>query len=70
MSGIRSGLTSLVLRYVQDLRAPQLFVLTAGLFVLDLIIPDVIPMADELLLGLAAMFLASWRKRTGPQGRK
>ena len=44
--------------------------LTAGLFLLDLIIPDVIPMADELLLGLAAMILASWRKRAGPQGRK
>jgi len=46
------------------------FVLTAGLFLLDLVIPDVIPMADELLLGLAATFLASWRKRAGPQGRK
>jgi hypothetical protein len=50
--------------------APQLFVLTAGLFLLDLLIPDVIPMADELMLGLAAMILASWRKRAGPQGRK
>ena len=65
-----SGVVSLVLRYVQGLRAPQLFVLTAGLFLLDLIIPDIIPMADELLLGLAAMILASWRKRAGPQGRK
>jgi hypothetical protein len=65
VSGAKSGIVALLLRYVQGLRAPQLFLLTAALFVLDLIIPDVIPMADELLLGLATMFLASWRKRPG-----
>jgi hypothetical protein len=45
------------------LRFPRLFALTAALFVLDLIVPDVIPFADEILLGLATALLGSWRKR-------
>ncbi len=44
-----------------QLRFPKLFALTAVLFVLDLIVPDLIPFADELLLGLATALLGSWR---------
>lgn len=46
-----------------QLRFPKLFALTAALFVADLLVPDAIPFADELLLGLATALLASWRKR-------
>jgi Family of unknown function (DUF6116) len=53
----------LILRYVQRLRFPQLFALTAALFLLDLLVPDVIPMIDELLLGLVTVMLGSWRRR-------
>ena len=67
--GTRSGIVPLCLHYVQGSRAPQLFALTVALFILDLVIPDIIPMIDELLLGLAAMFLASWRKGAVPGGR-
>lgn len=42
---------------------PQLLALTAGLFLLDLVVPDPIPLADELLLGLATLLLANLRKR-------
>ena len=45
------------------LRFPKLFALTAALFVLDLLVPDPIPLADELLLGLATALLGSWRSR-------
>jgi hypothetical protein len=45
------------------LRFPRLFAITAALFVVDLLVPDVIPFADELLLGLASALLGSWRQR-------
>jgi hypothetical protein len=41
---------------------PKLFVLTAVLFGLDVLIPDVIPFADELLLGLGTLLLANWKR--------
>jgi len=47
------------------LRFPWLFALTAVVFVVDLIVPDVIPFADEILLGLVTVLLGSWRKRRG-----
>ena len=49
-----------------QLRFPKLFLLTAALFALDLVVPDFIPFADELLLGLATALLASWRSRKSP----
>ncbi len=49
-------------RFARSLRFPQLFVLAAGLFLVDLWIPDLLPFADEILLGLATLLLGSWRK--------
>ena len=56
-----------VLGFAQRLRFPTLFLVTAGLFVLDLFIPDFIPFADELLLGLGALLLGLWRRRKDPE---
>lgn len=56
-------MAALVLRYVQWLRFPQLLAVTAALFAVDLAVPDVIPVVDELLLGLTTLLLASWRRR-------
>ncbi len=50
-------------RFASKLRFPQLFALTATLFVLDLLIPDLIPFVDEILLGLATILLGSWKDR-------
>jgi len=52
-----------LLRWFGRLSYPRLFLVTAVLFVLDVIIPDVIPFADELLLGLGTLLLANWKKR-------
>ena len=52
-----------LLRWVGRLSYPRLFVVTAVLFVLDVLIPDFIPFADELLLGLGTLLLANWKKR-------
>ena len=52
-----------LMRFAAGLRFPKLLAITAGLFILDLIIPDVIPFADEILLGLVSLLLASLKKR-------
>lgn len=51
-----------LLRWFGKLSFPRLFLLTAALFFLDLLIPDFIPFADELLLGLGTLLLARWKK--------
>jgi len=56
----------LLLAFASRLRFPWLFALTAGLFLLDLVVPDAIPFVDELLLGLGTLLLGSWRKRRLP----
>lgn len=62
-----SALLGPLLRYAEKLRFPWLFLVTAGLFVLDVLIPDMVPFADELLLGLLTLLFGSWRDRRGPQ---
>jgi len=49
-------------KFAAGLRFKQLFYLIGGLFVLDMMIPDLIPFVDELLLGLLTLLLASWKK--------
>lgn len=55
-----------ILAFVGRLKYPQLFKLTAALFVLDLLIPDMIPFADELLLALGTLVLGNWKRRRQP----
>ncbi len=61
---IKAGIPAAVLRWASGLRFPTLFVITLLLFLLDLVVPDVIPFADEILLGLGALLFANWRKRS------
>jgi hypothetical protein len=59
-------ISTALLRFASGLRFPTLFVAVAVLFVLDLLIPDLIPFADELMLGLLTLLLGSLkRRRTG-----
>jgi len=55
-----------ILRWFGKLSYPRLFVVAAFLFVADMLIPDVIPFADELLLGLGTLLLANWKRRKDP----
>ena len=59
-----------VVAYFAKLRFPVLFGLTAVLFVFDFFIPDLIPFADEILLGLATAVFARWKKRKDPEPPK
>jgi hypothetical protein len=52
-----------ILGWATQLRFPWLVAITATLFVLDLAIPDFVPFADEVLLGLLTIVLASFRRR-------
>ena len=50
-------------QYASRLRFPRLLALAAVVFVVDLILPDVIPFADEILLGLITLLLAMLKKQ-------
>jgi Family of unknown function (DUF6116) len=65
MSPLNLGPAGLVRRFASRLKFPHLFWLTAALFVLDVMIPDLIPFADEVLLALLSLLFATWRK--GPE---
>jgi hypothetical protein len=52
-----------LLGFLSRLSYPKLFMFTAGLFAVNLLIPDLIPFVDEILLGLGAMLLANKRKK-------
>jgi len=53
-----------VLGWLRRLSWPRLFVLTATLFVISVLLPDPLPFVDELLLGLTALLLAGRKRRT------
>lgn len=59
----RGGMAGVFLRWASRLRFPYIFLLMSGLFILNLFIPDVIPLVDEIIMGLAAVLLASLRKK-------
>jgi len=52
----------LIGRIFGRLRFPQLFAVAAVLFVLDLLVPDLIPFVDEILLGLLTLLLGSLQR--------
>ena len=54
---------ALVRRYARRLRYPRLLVLTGVLFGADLVLPDVVPFVDEILLGLLTVVFGSLRTR-------
>ncbi len=56
----------LVTRFAAGLRYPTLFGLVAALFVIDLLLPDLVPFIDEILLALGTLLLGSLRRRRAP----
>ena len=59
----RGGFAAVIIRWASGLRFPWLFALTVALFTLNVFIPDVLPLADEILLGLGALLLARLKKK-------
>jgi len=58
-----------VTRWASGLRFPWLLALVALVFLVDLFVPDLVPFADEIVLGLVTVVLSGLRKRrTGESG--
>jgi hypothetical protein len=53
-------------RFLSRLRFPTLFLILAGLFLLDFVVPDFVPFLDEILLGLLTAMFALIRNRRAP----
>ncbi|MDR4480281.1 MAG: DUF6116 family protein [Nitrospira sp.] len=62
------GRVSLLGKILQrlNLRFPSLFVLFALLTLADVVIPDVIPFADEIGLAVLTLLLGMWKDRRNP----
>lgn len=58
-----SLLPNFLRKRLEQLRFPQLLVLTAVVWVITLLVPDPLPFLDEILLGLGTLLLASWKRR-------
>jgi len=56
-------------RYVSSLRFPWLLALTALVLAADLIVPDAIPLVDEVILVLVTTLLATMKKRKAKDRR-
>jgi hypothetical protein len=59
-----SPVAALVNRLIPGIRHPWLLAIVAGLFAIDLVVPDPIPLLDEVVLAALTFLLASWRTRT------
>ena len=53
-------------RFLGRLRFPQLFVVAAVLFSLDLLVPDMVPFLDEVMLAVLTVLLGQWKRPEDP----
>ena len=62
----RSPLTALVHRLLPRLRYPYLFLILGGLFLVDLVTPDPLPLVDEMLLAVLTFLAATFTTSRDP----
>ena len=55
------------IQYLHRLRFPKLFILTAIIFLIDLLVPDFVPFVDEILFGLMTVLLSMLKERKKPE---
>lgn len=60
-----SPITALINKLIPGIRYPWLFAILAGLLAIDLVVPDPVPLLDEVVLGVLTFLAASWRIRGG-----
>ncbi len=51
-----------ILAYLARLRFRNLFLVTASLFLVDVLVPDLVPFVDELLFGALTLLFAAWKR--------
>jgi len=59
----RMGIMGTVGVWLARRKFPTLLLFAGALLVIDLVLPDPIPLADELFLAVVTTILASWKKR-------
>jgi Family of unknown function (DUF6116) len=60
---LTSPISALISRLIPGIRYPWLFAILAGLLAIDLVVPDPVPLLDEVVLGVLTFLAASWRIR-------
>lgn len=55
-----------LLAWMGRLKHPTLFKLVLGLFALSVLLPDPLPLVDEMLLAGASLWLARWKRQRAP----
>ena len=60
---MKSGIHSRVEEFASRLRFPKLFGITLAVLIVDVLVPDLIPFVDEILLALVTALLGSWKRR-------
>lgn len=58
-----NAVLSRVTRYLESLRFPVLLVVTAIVFMVNVLVPDMLPFIDELLLALVVALLARLKRK-------
>jgi hypothetical protein len=53
-------------RFLPGLKYPYLFLILGGLLAADLVLPDPIPLFDELGLAILTLLVGAWRTRREP----
>ena len=48
------------------MKFPQAFALLLALFLFDLVVPDFVPLIDEILLALGTVVFGLWREKVAP----
>lgn len=67
MATTSSSFVSAITARLAGLRFPTLFLLLAGLFLLDLVVPDLVPFVDEILLGIVTLIVGNLKRGREPE---
>ncbi|MBK6728773.1 MAG: hypothetical protein IPG63_16400 [Xanthomonadales bacterium] len=57
---------ALILAFLSRLRFRTLFLFSAAIFIVDVLIPDFIPFVDEILLGALTLLFSAWKRGERP----
>ena len=57
-----NSLIGMFMAFANQLRFRTLFLVVTGLFIIEFLVPDFLPMIDEIILALLAIILANWKK--------
>jgi hypothetical protein len=53
--------TGPIMGFASRLKFPTLFFITLGLWAVNMVIPDPVPLIDEIVMGLLTLLLATWK---------